>query len=232
MRKRPIFIVLLCCLAGLFACKDSLNGIDIDIQDPQHIMWVEDVIHDDLMEVFGEENIHFGHTPPNLEGISFIINGLLYDTCVRYRKVTINGVSNIEPSYINPGFENSVYKHRLSNQNGNIIRHDMFIRDHNNNQSLIECDTAYVVGSGNDFSVYFEWKIFSEQEGNPTWAYLFSGSLVYSNDSIIGIKDYMIGKKIIDIDTPPTLGYYPGTYMILHPYNLTNPIIPLQDWNK
>ncbi|MCR5645142.1 MAG: hypothetical protein K6F96_01950 [Bacteroidales bacterium] len=229
--RKSLTVILLCCVAGLYSCKNTVNGIDLDIHDPQHILWVEDVIDDDLLELFGEEHIHFGHTPPNLDGVSFMVNGLFYDTCVRYRKVTINGVSSIEPSYVNPGFENSVYKHHFFHQDGNIIQQRMFIEDHNHNQSLIECDTTYLVGSGDDFSVYFKWKIYSEQEGNPTWAFLVSGTLVYDSTSLLGIKDYRIGKKIIDIEIPPVAGYYPGTCMILHPYNTTIPFLPLQDWD-
>ena len=231
MRKYHIIVALLCCLAGLNSCKDA--GIDLDINDPQHILWVEEIIDDDLMQAFGEENIHFGHTPPNLDSISFVIDELWYDSCIRYRPVTIFGVTSIEPSYSSGGIEVTVYKHHFFDHKENIAHQRVFIKSHNNdnpNLKPIDIPNTYVIGSGNNFTAYFQAQTISEKEGNPTWAYLISGTIV--NDPVLGrcISNYKIGKKIIDIEFDPVAGYYPKTIMIMRPLNNTIPI-PCVVWD-
>lgn len=231
MKRHLLVFVALLGILGMNACSD-MEGIDLDFHDPQHIQWVEKVIDDELLEAFGEENIHFGHTPPNLEGISFIVDQLLYDTCVRYRPVTINGVTEIKPSFNNPGLENSVYKHHFFDHTENVTHSRMYVEDHSyGNNSLADCDTAFITGSGNDFTIYFVEHIVSEQGGNPTWAYIISGTLKQDNTGMTGISNYRIGKKILEIEFRPTAGYYPGTYMILHPHTANPDILPYEAWD-
>jgi hypothetical protein len=243
MKNSSLVIALLLLLTGICSCSGWNDELDVDINDPQQIAWVEDVIDEDLLNAIGVENINFGHTPPNLDTISFIVDKLRYDTCIRYRKITIQGVDYIEPSYNNPGLENSVYKHHFFNPNGNLVGHKMHIRAHTGDESTIAPDTTFVIGSGNNFTAYFQRKYYSEQEGNPTWAFLISGTLEYATDTTIvdnevvvtkkflGVSNYRIGKKILDIDTPPTQGYYPGTLMLMRPYNIANPIVPYHVWD-
>ena len=231
MKKYRIVVALLCCLAGLYSCDDT--GIDLGINDPQHIQWVEEIIDNDLLQAFGEENIHFGHTPPDLHDVSFVINELWYDSCIRYRPVTILGVTNIEPSYSSGGVEVTVYKHHFFNHIENLAQQRVFIKSHNNddpNLKPIDVPSTFVIGSGNDFSAYFQAKTISEKEGNPTWAYLISGTVV--NDPDLGkcISNYKIGKKILTIDFDPVAGYYPKTIMIMRPLDNTAPI-PCVVWD-
>lgn len=246
MKTRPILLALMLLLTGLNACSDWENGLDFDMTDPQEINWVEEIIDNDLLYALGVENIYFGHTPPDLDSLSFMVNRLWYDTCIRYRHVSYAGFDTILPTYNNPGLENSVYKHHFSQHSGNILHHKLYIKDHIGNESIIDCDTAFVIGNGNNFTVYFKWKILSEQEGNPTWAYLVSGTLNYAydttvtitqNDTIIeltkrlvGVSKYHIGKKILAIDTPPSQGYYPGTLMFMRPYDTLH-ILPYAPWD-
>lgn len=232
MKKKNIIVALLCCcLAGLFSCKDA--GIDVDINDPQHILWVEKIIDDDLMQAFGEENIHFGHTPPDLDSISFLIDTLWYDSCIRYRPVTIFGVTTIEPSYSSGGIEMTTYKHHFFDQIENISHQRFYIKSHNNTNTNIKpitIDTTFVIGSGNNFSAYFRAKTISEKEGNPTWAFLISGTVVNDSKKGKSISNYRIGKKIMSIEFDPVAGYYPNTIMILRPVNKTMPI-PCTVWD-
>ena len=231
MKRRLLVFVMLLGILGMNACSDK-EGIDLDFHDPQHIQWVENIIDEELLEAFGEENIHFGHTPPDLNEVSFIVDRLLYDTCVRYRPVTINGVTEIVPSTNNPGLENSVYKHHFFNHTENVAHNRMYIEDHSwGNNSLADCDTAFITGSGKDFTVYFIEHLISEQGGNPTWAYLISGTLIQDATGKVGVSNYRIGKKILEIEFHPTAGYYPGTFMILHPHTTNPEVLPYEEWD-
>ncbi|MBO7084069.1 MAG: hypothetical protein J6W30_09510 [Bacteroidales bacterium] len=230
MKKQFLHLVLLLLLIGLSACSD--DGIDINVNDPQHIPWVEDLIDPDLLNAIGVENIYFGHTPPNIDSLSFIVEKLEYDTCIRYRKITIMGVDTIMPSYNNPGLENSVYKHHFFNCNENIAGYKMHIKAHTGDESFITTDSIFVIGYGNNFTAYYQKKLFSEKEGNPTWAYLITGTVEYdSTNKILGVSNYHIGKKILAIDFPPTQGYYPGTLMYMKPYSTNPDIIPCRVWD-
>lgn len=232
MRKSSFIIALLCCLAGLYSCTKT--GIDVDIHDPQHILKVQEIIDNDLMQAFGEENIHFGHTPPNLDGISFILDQFEYDSLIRWRRVPnpLTGESTIEPSYSSGGgYENTIYKHHFFDQIENISCQRFYRKSHNQPEpEPSTIDTTFVIGSGNDFSAYFCAKTISPEEANPTWAYLISATVV--NDTASGkryITNYKIGKKIIETEGDPIAGYYPGTIMIMHP-RVTNPI-PCVVWD-
>ena len=232
MKNRTFIVALLCGLAGLCSCGKT--GIDIDVTDPQEVQWVEDIVDDDLMQAFGEEDIHFGHTPPNLDGISFILEGLVYDSLIRYRRVInpLTGVTTIEPSYSSGGgYENATYKHHFYDQVGTIAYQRFYRKAHN--QPETEPSTihpTYVIGSGNDFSAYYRIKTISPEEADPIWAYLVSATIV--DDPATGnryITNYKLGKKIIETDGDPVAGYYPGTIMIMRPLD-TQPI-PCVEWD-
>ena len=96
MKKQFLHLVLLLLLIGLSACSD--DGIDINVNDPQHIPWVEDLIDPDLLNAIGVENIYFGHTPPNIDSLSFIVEKLEYDTCIRWHARRTELVSSIRRS--------------------------------------------------------------------------------------------------------------------------------------
>lgn len=256
MKRRLPFIVLLLILTGLHACSGWTDGVDLIIDDPQAMPWVEDIIDDSLLNIIDNNNvnfeIHFGHTPPNLDSVSFIIDQLWYDTCIRYRMVHHPFLGDtVMPSYNNPGFESSVYKHHFYDPYGSMIHQTFYIRDHMGNESMIEADSTFVIGSGNDFTVYFKFDIDSQKEGYPTWAYLISGTLEYTYDTtvkitktdtivsikkrLLGVSDYHIGKKIMrtDPENPPTQGYYQGTLMFLRPYQslASDTIKPYTVWD-
>lgn len=236
MKKATLFSTLLLFLTGFYACSGWTDPVDFDFDDPQRIRWVEDVVDDSLLVLLGEEDIHFGHTPPNLDTISFVVDQFWYDTCIRVKKITLfingNPFDSMLTSYNNLGFEKTTYKHHFYNPRGNIISQTMYLEDNQGNRSLFTCDSTYIIGSGNDFTAYYKWTSESQQEGYPTWGFLVSGTLEYTfdtlhlNDSVfelkkrfVGVKNYRIGKMIEKIGTPPTQGYYPGTRMFLRPYD-------------
>ena len=237
MKKALLFSILLAFLIGWNACSGWDNDIDIDFNDPQDIEWVENIIDEDLLLILddlkaknGIDYIHFGHTPPNLDSISFIVNKLWYDTCIKY-------FPDGHASYKNPGFENAYYEHHFPEQVDNIAHHRLHSFDSTYFESrTIDCENAYIIGSGNNFTVYFKHQFISETQGNPTYAYLVSGTLVYdsipnSNDSIfVGIKNYRIAKKIVATEPDPAPYYCKGTLMVLKPLR-ENQNMPYWIWD-
>ena len=75
MKKLLTIFLLPCLLFFLSSCKKKGVGLEIDFHDPQEIPTINHFFEDadawELIKHFGEENIYFGNTPPNLNDISF-----------------------------------------------------------------------------------------------------------------------------------------------------------------
>lgn len=233
MKNRTFIVALLCGLAGLCSCGKT--GIDIDISDPQEIQRVDSIVDDDLLKAFvkafGEESIHFGHTPPNIDGISFILEGLVYDSLITVHRIILpTGETRIDTSKSSGGgYENAVYKHHFFDQVGSIARQKFYRKAHNQPEPVISTiHPTYIIGSGNDFSAYYCIQTNSPEEANPIWAYLISATIVDGPDSD-SIANCKIGKKIIHTNGDPIAGYYEGTIRIMHPLD-TLPI-PCVEWD-
>lgn len=232
MKRIHLISILFACFIGLNACSGLDDGVEFNFNDPQHIQWVEDIIDQDFLDALNDLSvqsgivyIHFGHTPPNLDSISFIVDTLLYDTCIKF--LPDGHISSNKPDQ-----ELASYKHHFSDQVGNIIREKIQFYDIAYQKSIeAKSDTTYIIGSGNDFTAYFKKKSISPEHGNPTYAYLVSGTLVY--DTIpkpIGVVNYRIAKKIIATDPDPAPYYCKGTLMVLKPYH-ENDTIPFINWD-
>lgn len=234
--KKASFILISLLLTGLYSCS-GWDEIDIDVNDPQHIEWVEDIIDEDLLDALnalsaqnGINYIHFGHTPPNLDNISFKVDSLWTDTSVVHK---LDGTI----SYINFGFENANYEHHFFDHVDNIAHQKMHNHNYTYNTDLwVDSDSTYVIGYDNNFTAYFKKQYISAEEANPTWAYLISGTLVYdsnpdSSDSIfVGIENYRIAKKIVATEGNPNPGHYcKGTLKVFRPYYDT--IVPYCNWD-
>ena len=198
----------------------SEEGIDIEVHDPQHVVFIHGLdengnilIDQDLVDAFGEEYIHFGHTPPSLEGISFKVQGMDYVSCIRY-------IFNVDPSQPPiqshtdpPTYDGASNYHHFFQHTENIASHKCKTVDTYNNIYLRNNPIVYVIGdeviTGNDtihrFTAYYEEEIQEEGSGHPTNAILISGTLVYdNNNNFIGVKDYRMGKKILRFKERPT----------------------------
>lgn len=232
MKKIPLVSAFLIALISLSACHGWDDGISIDIHDPQHIEWVEDIIDEDLLNALnvlsaqnGINYIHFGHTPPNLDKISFIVDTLWYDTCIKY-------LPDGNISYKNPGSEIAEYKHHFFDHVENMVHQKLHI--HNKayqTDFLADCDSTFIIGNGNNFTAYFKQTHLSEQQGNPTYAYLVSGTLIYDTvKEFYGVTNYRIAKKIVATDPDPAPYYCKGTLMVLRPYR-QNDTIPFRTWD-
>ena len=233
MKKNCCFLVLL----GLACCFFSCSPMDIEFNDPQDIEFIHDAFmhpdldgelqdNDDLVELFGEENIHFGPVPPSWshyidnDSICFKVNGMNYDTCVRYIFDLYNNNEPILSHADPPTYDASINLHLLYNQNQCIFQHKMNTRDTYGNNYLLDLEKAYIIGHDSLFTTYYKGTI--EGNGNPTVIMLISGTLVFDtittgNTQTVefkGVRDYIFGKKILDYEYQPTNAYAPGTIEI------------------
>lgn len=230
MKKANSLLVLLFSLVMMASC--SKDGVDIDVIDPQHVEFINIVIDQDLIDAFGEEYLHFGHTPPNLEGISFKVRGMDYDTCIRYIfNAQDPDAPPIQSHTDPPTYDGSTNYHHFFDHAENISHHKLKTIDPYNDTYIRENDTVYVVGVDDSqyFTAYYEEIIKEEGSGHPTNGIIISGKLEYDDQGVfIGISNYRIGKKILSYREHPTKpSYAQGTIEI----KTHSGLAPAEDWD-
>lgn len=196
----------------------SKSGVDINIIDPQHIVFINgldengDVFIDaELVEAFGEENINFGHTPPSLEGISFKADMMFYETVKRFLFNQDPSQPPILSSADPPTDDGNRNYHHFYNHTENIAHQRMKTITTYQNTVFRQIDTVYIIGvdSTHRFTAYYQETLEEEGSGHPTSAILISGTLVYDDEGhFLGVNNYRIGKKILRYRERPTPNQY------------------------
>ena len=205
-----LFLSLVC----ITACN-KWQGIPLEFQDPQDTQFLEEVLPSSLIQAFGEEHIHFGPLPPNLEEISFKVEGMTYDTCVRYI-FGPNGEVMLSPT-APPTHEGTLYYHHFWNQKEQIAQHKLKTSDPSGNIFIRTNDTIYLIGHDSVFTAYCQETIPEPQSGNPTNYIIISGTVVRDpkDNTFVGIRNYRMGKMIISYKQQPDIpSYAPGTIEI------------------
>ena len=232
MKKAHAFIVILTCLLWATVSCNKEEGVTIDVIDPQFIDFVDVVIDDDLIEAFGAEHIYFGHTPPDIEGLSFYVQGMDYVLCKRYIFDTYNNNEPILSHADPPTYDGTRNWHHFYNHLENTSSHKMKSIDTHNDTYIRENETVYILGIADSltFTAYYEEVLQEEGSGHPTNGILISGRLVYDNNgTLIGVKDYRIGKKILRYQEHPTTpSYAQGTIEIKEHEG----VAPITDWDR
>ena len=233
MKKHTHLLSLLALPLFFLAC--SADPIDFDFSGPQYIPDIDsafvfnDTLNHDLLEAFGEENIHFGPFPPALDSIQFKVIGMDFVFCKRFIFDTYHNNQPIPSHADPPTYEASIYMHhfRRHHTGQGISWHRLKTQDPSQNIFTRTNDTVFVIGHDSLFTVYFIEKTFDEGSGNPTNAIIFSGTVVNDTVEVVqngvtvkkpvfrGVRDYIIGKKILRYDYVPDLSthgcYAPGT---------------------
>ena len=190
MKKTHLFPVLLFSLVMMASCS---KGVDLNISDPQQVEFLN-IIPSDLITDFGQENIHFGHTPPNLNNICFYVDGLEYRVCKHY----IYG-PNHEPIISNfpLDYDPIKYYHYFFHHSENIASDSLLYFGPGEDRFMMAYDTVFIIGSEEDstFTAYFVEKPNSKY--HPIQGILLSGTLTKNS-----IKNLIMGKKIIDYRDP------------------------------
>lgn len=214
--KRSFLTVLLFSLL-LVSCSEE-ESVSIDFNDPQKILFTN-IIDTALINAFGVENIHFGHTPPSLDSISFHIPGMDFVLRIKYL-FDENGEPFLPPHQSNSAgqYDATENYHLFCNHIENISRHILLTKGTHGPEDihLRQNDTVYVIGSGNDFTVYYEESL--QSTGRPVNGILISGTLAFDpSGKFLGVKNYRLGKKILEYKDPVPIGaqvYAPGTIEI------------------
>lgn len=210
--KKLLFFVLAPLLAFITACKED-QGLEINFNDPQEIPTINSFFEaaPELIEQFGEEYLYFGNTPPDLNNISFKVDGMDYVFSKRFRF----GPNN-EPTPITtppPSYDASKYYHHFFEHFESISCHRFRSQDSHGNIFIRE-NNSYIIGHDSLFTAYYIEKITDEGSGFPTNAIIISGT-VRNDSNGLGISNYRFGKQILKYDTAPdNPTFAPGTIEI------------------
>ena len=216
-------------IISLTLCLFSCSKLNIEFSDPQDVKTIHDeflfedlnkelLANDDLVELFGEENINFGPVPPTWDStICFLVDGMDFIACDRYIFDPYHDNEIIHSHADPPVYDGSKNLHLFYDQTQCIYKHKMTTIDPYQNHYLMNMEKTYIIGHDALFTTYFQGK--TEGNGNPTVIILISGTMVFDTirpDSLVfkGIEDYIFGKKILDYEYQPTNAYAPGTIEI------------------
>lgn len=210
MRHLLPFLWLLVCGLMLPRCG-AHDGIDFSFHEPHAVANVMETIPEDLVEAFGEEHFHFGPNPPDLNDLSFKVDGLQYVKAIRY--VFGPDGTPIPSQAEMPPMDMTRYLHHFYDADRSFAGHRLKTIDPSNNQFLRQNDTVFVIGNNQNFTAYYIDSIQEYASGNPVNAVIVSG--VIQRDSLgqfLGIDHYRIGKKILRYGHQPAVpSYAPGT---------------------
>lgn len=223
--KRLLFFLLIPCLWFLSSCEDAGIGVEINFNDPQEIPTinaffadVEDMGAMDLVEHFGEAYLYFGNTPPDLNDISFLVDGMDYVYTERYRfdplaEDPLNGpylTINTPP----PTYDASKDYHHFYNHYESLSSHKIKTIDPQFPDDVVRVNACNIIGHDSLFTAYYKETLTNEGSGYPTNAIIFSGIVKYDDQGkFIGIKNFRYGKKILKYKELPS-NYAPGTILI------------------
>lgn len=212
---------------GLIACAP----LEIDFNDPQDVSTIQDEFmfdvnealqeNNDLVELFGEENIHFGPVPPSWsDSICFRVNGMDYVSCVRYIYDPYHDNAIILSQAAPPDFDASINVHLFYDKNQCVFKHEMKTRDAYANYYFLDLERAFIIGHDSLFTTYYQGKTLGN--GDPTVLMLISGTMVFDTitdgdtQKVVfkGVRDYIFGKKILKYEYQPSQAFAPGTIEI------------------
>ena len=164
------------------------------VNDPQDIPFITDYLPEDLLNLFGEENVFFGDQPPKVD--------MEFESLHQYV------ATNLQPPFAPQSGQLSpiTHYHKINQQY-------LQIADYISMTSEETCckviSPVYLTGRGNDFTVYYHEA--PQTDGHPEHAVLFSGTLTHT-----GVRNLRYGYKILkynDSIVPQTV--YPANSIFI-----------------
>ena len=195
--KRKLLKRFLFALAVMLPLTSCLKEGDTSVlvNDPQEIPFITDYLPEDLLMMFGEENVHFGDCPPVVE--------------LEFRSQHVYVSTNLQPPYApEPGGLSPItYLHKLSRQYLQIAD---YVGMNSEEFRCKKVSPVYLTGRGDGFTAFFYES--PQIEGAPEYAVLMSGTL--TNE---GIKNFIYGYKILKYNDSviPPLAYPVNSIFIL-----------------
>lgn len=133
-----LFLMVLAMLALPSCLKEGDKTILVN--DPQDIPFITDYLPDDLLDMFGEENVHFGDQPPVID--------------MEFMSLHEYAATSLQPPFAPPVGTQSPIKHYHK-----IDQQYLQIADYycmSSEESFCKLiSPVYLTGSGNDFTMYY-----------------------------------------------------------------------------
>ena len=168
------FVVMIAVMLSLTSCLKE-GDTTVLVNDPQEVPFITDYLPEDLLELFGEEHVHFGDQPP-------VVN-------MEFKSQHEFVATNLQPPYAPQigGLSPITYYHKIRQQYLQIADY-ISMNSEETHCRLIS--PVYLTGNDNDFTVYYYET--PQTEGSTEHAVLMSGTLTPS-----GIKNFRYGYKIM-----------------------------------
>lgn len=167
-------VVMIAVMLSLTSCLKEGNTTVL-VNDPQEIPFITDYLPEDLLELFGEENVHFGDQPPVVD--------------LEFKSQHEFVATNLQPPYAPQigGLSPITYYHKLRQQ---YLQVADYISMNSEETRCRLVSPVYLTGSDDAFTVYYYET--TQTEGSPEHAVLMSGTLTPN-----GIKNFRYGYKIM-----------------------------------
>ena len=156
------------------------------VNDPQDIPFITDYLPEDLLSLYGEENVFFGDQPPVVD--------------MEFKSLHQYVATNLEPPYApQPGQLSPItHYHKIKQQYLQIADYISMTSEESHCKVI---SPVYMTGRGNDFTVYYHEA--PQTEGAPEHAVLLSGTVTPQ-----GVRNLRYGYKIVKYNNsivPPTV---------------------------
>ena len=164
------------------------------VNDPQDIPFITEYLPEDLLNLFGEENVFFGDQPPMVD--------------MEFKSMHQYVATNLQPPFApQPGQLSPITHYHKINQQYLQIADYISMTSEENYCKVIS--PVYLTGHGNDFTVYYHEA--PQTDGHPEHAVLLSGTLTAN-----GIRNLMYGYKILKYnDSIVPLTVYPANSIFI-----------------
>ena len=164
------------------------------VNDPQDIPFITKYLPEDLLNLFGEENVFFGDQPPMVD--------------MEFKSMHQYVATNLQPPFApQPGQLSPIIHFHKFNQQYLQIADYISMTSEENYCKVIS--PVYLTGHGNDFTVYYHEA--PQTDGHPEHAVLLSGTLTAN-----GIRNLMYGYKILKYnDSIVPLTVYPANSIFI-----------------
>lgn len=198
MKRSLMFKIMLafCILLLSLTLSSCLKEGDktILVNDPQFIPFITDYLPEDLLDLFGEENVFFGDQPPVVD--------------MEFVSMHQYVATNLQPPFAPPVGTISpiTHYHKINQQYLQIAEYISMTSEENQYKVIFP---VYLTGRGNDFTVYYHEA--PQTDGHPEHAVLFSGTLTDT-----GVRNFRYGYKIMKYnDSIVPLTVYPANSIFI-----------------
>lgn len=187
-----VFGILFICLTITACLKEDDKTILVN--DPQDIPFITKYLPEDLLNMFGEENVYFGDQPP-------VIN-------MEFKSMHQYAATNLQPPFApQVGQLTPVTHYHKINQQYLQIADYISMTSEETYCKIVS--PVYLTGRGNDFTVYYHEA--PQTDGHPEHAVLFSGTMTNN-----GVRNLRYGYKILKYnDSIVPMTVYPANSIFI-----------------